>query len=78
MQVGALKPSNALVAQGIEHRFPNPTFHVAKTGKRWEIRLFNGSEWLKTDPYRKTLEQDWSKPRQKPFRRSVKVYLSHT
>jgi hypothetical protein len=36
-------------------------FYVAKNGKRWEIRLFAGFRWLKTHPYCKTLEQDWSK-----------------
>ncbi len=56
-----MRGSPALVAQGIEHRFPNPTFYVAKAGKGWEIRLFGGSEWLKMHPYCKTLEQDWSK-----------------
>lgn len=48
---------NALVAQGIEHRFPNPKFHVAKNGKRWKIRLFAGFRWYKTHPYCRTLER---------------------
>jgi len=39
----------------------NPKIHVAKNGKCWELRLFAGSDWLEAHPYRKTLEQDWSK-----------------
>jgi len=29
----------APVAQGIEHRFPNPMIHVGEEEKRWEIRV---------------------------------------
>ena len=60
---GGTRGRPALVAQGIEHRFPNPMFYVATDGKRWETGLFSGSEWLKTHPCCKTLEQDWSKRR---------------
>ena len=51
---------NALVAQGIEHRFPNPMSYVGKTGKRWEIRLFTSPGWLKTHSDCKTMDQDWT------------------
>ena len=37
-----MEEANALVAQGIEHRFPNPKMHMGKTRKRWKFGLFAG------------------------------------
>jgi hypothetical protein len=46
--VAARQSSNALVAQGIEHRPSNLKLYVKKVGGRWEIGLIRGSAWLES------------------------------
>lgn len=60
----ASRGSPALVAQGTEHRFPNPKFYMAKNGKRWEIRRFTGSKWAMGHSCCGNMEQHWSKSEQ--------------
>ena len=55
----------APVAQGIEHRFPNPKLDVGETGKRWRFGLFTGPMSVAAQPYCKTMEQHWSKQEEK-------------
>jgi hypothetical protein len=44
-------PIFALVAQGIEHRFPNPKIHVGVDGKSWKLRHFAGFEFVEEQAY---------------------------